>query len=81
MVQPYYDSLVAKLIVHGRDREHAIQRMLWAMDEFIVEGIRTSLPLQRELMQEPAFRDLDYFTKYVDGWLARRAAKGSAAGE
>ncbi len=77
MVQPYYDSLVAKLIVHGRDREHAIKRMLWAMDEMVVEGIRTLIPLQKELLQDPAFIEMTYFTKYVDDWIKRRNEAGS----
>jgi acetyl-CoA carboxylase, biotin carboxylase subunit len=72
MVQPYYDSLTAKLIVHGRDREHALTRMLWAIDEFIVEGVKTTLPLQKALLQGDAFRDVTFYTRYVDEWLATR---------
>jgi acetyl-CoA carboxylase, biotin carboxylase subunit len=79
MVQPYYDSLVAKLIVKGKDREHAIRRMLWAMDEFVVEGIKTTIPLQRELIASEAFRTMRVNTRYIDSWLKERAeaaAKG-----
>ena len=47
VVQPYYDSLVAKLIATGADRDHATRRLRWAMDEYVVEGIKTTLPLQR----------------------------------
>ena len=47
MVQPYYDSLVAKLIATAHDRETAIKKMLVAMDQFVVEGIKTTIPLQR----------------------------------
>ncbi len=72
MVQPFYDSLCAKLIVRGKDREHAIRRMLWAMDEFIVEGIRTLTPLQKELLLSEGFQDLTYFTKYVDKFIEER---------
>jgi acetyl-CoA carboxylase biotin carboxylase subunit len=75
VVQPYYDSLTAKLIAWGRDRDHAITRLLRAMDEFIVEGIQTSLPLQRELVDGEDFRNMRVDTRYVDRWLAERAAR------
>ena len=72
MVQPYYDSLVGKLIVHADDREAAIRKLLGAMDECVVEGIRTSLPLQRLLLADPAFRDLRFHTRFIDDWLKHR---------
>jgi acetyl-CoA carboxylase, biotin carboxylase subunit len=77
MVQPYYDSLVAKLIVRAADRESAIRRMTWAIDEFIVEGIKTTLPLQRELLTGEAFQEVSFHTRYVDRWLLERAAEES----
>jgi acetyl-CoA carboxylase biotin carboxylase subunit len=77
MVQPYYDSLVAKLIVRASDRESAIRRMTWAIDEFIVEGIKTTLPLQRELLTGEAFQEVSFHTRYVDRWLQERAAEES----
>jgi len=77
MVQPYYDSLTAKLIVHGRDREHALIRMVGAIDEFIVEGIKTTLPLQRTLLQSDEFRNVTFYTRFVDEWLATRARQES----
>jgi len=72
MVQPYYDSLAAKLIVRADSREQAIRRMLWAIDEFIVEGIRTTLPLQRELLQTEEFAKATMWTRFVDQWVADR---------
>ncbi len=72
MVQPFYDSLAAKLIVRAPTRELALGRMIRAIDEFIVEGIRTTLPLQRELLQTPEFRDATYWTRFVDEWVANR---------
>jgi acetyl-CoA carboxylase biotin carboxylase subunit len=75
MVHPYYDSLVAKLIVRASDRERAIQRMIGAIDEFVVEGIKTTLPLQRALLTGKAFREVSFHTRYVDHWLEARAAK------
>jgi acetyl-CoA carboxylase biotin carboxylase subunit len=77
MVQPYYDSLAAKLIVKGRDRAHAIDRMRWAIDEFVVEGIRTTLPLQRALLDTPEFRDVTFWTRFVDEWVANRRTGGA----
>jgi len=74
MVQPHYDSLTAKLIVFGRDREHARQRMLGAIDEFIVEGIRTTLPLQRALLNTTEFKDCTYWTQFVDRYVTEFAA-------
>jgi acetyl-CoA carboxylase biotin carboxylase subunit len=71
VVQPYYDSLTAKLIVHGRDREHARIRMLGAIDEFIVEGIHTTLPLQRELLETDAFINVDFWTRFVDEYVMK----------
>ena len=74
-IPPYYDSMVAKLIVRGRDREHAIRKLLWAMDEFIVEGIKTTIPVQRELVTSEEFRDVRHYTRWVDEWLAARSPK------
>jgi len=71
-VQPFYDSLTAKLIVKGRTRDEALVRMLRAIDEFVVEGIRTTLPLQRELLQTEEFRKGTYWTRFVDDWVANR---------
>jgi acetyl-CoA carboxylase, biotin carboxylase subunit len=71
MVQPYYDSLAAKLIVHGRDRAHAKARMLWAIDEMVVEGIKTTLPLQKALLESPEFDEVRFYTRFVDEWVAR----------
>ncbi len=73
MVQPYYDSLVAKLIVYAPDREAAVRKMLGAMDEYVIEGIRTSLPLQKLLLSDPAFRDVTFHTRYIDDWLRNRS--------
>ncbi len=55
VIPPYYDSLVAKLIVHGRDRTEAIARMKRALDMFVVEGIYTSIPLQRKILDDEDF--------------------------
>ena len=50
----------------------AIRRARWAMDEFIVEGIKTTLPLQKMLIESDTFRDVTYHTRYIDEWLKER---------
>ena len=75
MVQPYYDSLTAKLIAYGKDREHATRRLVGAIDEFVVEGIKTTLPLQRALLVGEAFREVSFHTRFVDRWLEERAVE------
>jgi acetyl-CoA carboxylase biotin carboxylase subunit len=55
VIPPYYDSLVAKLIVHGETRQDAIARMKGALDEFVIEGIKTTIPLHRRIMDDPNF--------------------------
>jgi acetyl-CoA carboxylase biotin carboxylase subunit len=76
MVQPFYDSLIAKLIVHAPDRTAAIRRILRAMQEYVVEGIDTTLPLQMELIRSDAFRDVQFYTKFIDAWLEERLSAG-----
>ncbi len=72
VIPPYYDSLVGKLIVHGVDRAHALRRLRWAMDEFVVEGIDTTLPMLQALVETPEFREVQHWTSFVDRWLAER---------
>ncbi|MBM4366003.1 MAG: acetyl-CoA carboxylase biotin carboxylase subunit [Deltaproteobacteria bacterium] len=72
MVQPYYDSLAAKLVAYAPDRESAIRKLLGAMDEYVVEGIRTSLPLQKLLLADPAFSAVTFHTRFIDEWLRSR---------
>jgi len=72
VVPPYYDSLIAKLIVHGKDREEAIARMERALGMFVVEGIETSIPLHREIFADPDFRAGNFDTKFMERFLANR---------
>jgi acetyl-CoA carboxylase biotin carboxylase subunit len=74
VVPPYYDSMIAKLITHGRDREEAISRMSRALDMFIVEGIYTTIPLHRRIMQDPDFRAGNFDTKFMERFLAHKAS-------
>jgi acetyl-CoA carboxylase, biotin carboxylase subunit len=78
VVPPYYDSLIAKLVVRGKDREEAISRMSRALDMFIVEGIYTSIPLHREIMKHPDFIAGRLDTKFMERFFAERDAKKAA---
>ncbi len=72
VVPPYYDSLIAKLIVRGKDRPEALTRMRRALDMFIVEGIHTSIPLHKRIMQDPDFVEGTYDTKFMERFLAKK---------
>jgi len=67
-VLPYYDSLVAKLIVHGKNREEAIQRMRRCLDVMVIEGIETTLPLHRRIMRSPDFLQGNVTTQFLERW-------------
>jgi acetyl-CoA carboxylase biotin carboxylase subunit len=69
-VPPYYDSLVAKLIVHAPTRERAIDRMRRALDEFAVVGIQTTIPLHRRIVDDPAFQSGDYTIHWLENFVA-----------
>ena len=77
VIPPYYDSLIAKLVVRGRDRAEAISRMSRALDMFVVEGIHTSIPLHKKIMTDPDFRAGNFDTKFMERFLApsKEAAK------
>ena len=73
VVPPYYDSLIAKLIVHGRDRAEAIAKMERALSQFIVQGIETSIPLHQAIFQDPGFRAGKFDTKFMEDFLAKES--------
>lgn len=75
VVPPYYDSLIAKVIAHGATRDEAIRRMDRALHTFIVEGIRTSIPLHLDILADPAFRSGDISTRFVEQLRESRAAR------
>ena len=72
VVPPYYDSLVAKLIVHGADRREAMARMSRALDQFIVQGIDTSIPLHQAIFQDPGFQAGEFDTGFMERFLAKK---------
>src|SRR6201994_4946452 len=71
VVPPYYDSLIAKLIVHGKDREEALARMSRALEMFVVEGIHTTIPLHRKILEDPEFREGNFDTKFMERFFER----------
>lgn len=70
-VVPYYDSMIAKLITHGRDRQEAMARMRRALDEFVIEGIKTTIPLHRRIFDDPDFQKGHISTAFLEQLLAR----------
>ncbi|MBD1148285.1 MAG: acetyl-CoA carboxylase biotin carboxylase subunit [Pelagibacteraceae bacterium TMED201] len=65
-VTPFYDSMVCKLICHGRNRQEAIQRMNRSLDEFVIEGIITTIPLHKRLLNHKKFLDSDFNVSWLD---------------
>ena len=81
VIPPYYDSLIAKLVVRGKDRNEAISRMGRALEMFIVEGIYTTIPLHRKILADPEFRAGKTDTNFIERFFARNAQeKEKAAG-
>ncbi|MCS7180950.1 MAG: acetyl-CoA carboxylase biotin carboxylase subunit, partial [bacterium] len=66
VVPPYYDSLIMKLITYGRTREEAIERMKRALEEIVIEGIKTTIPLYRKIISHPLFLSGRYYVGFVD---------------
>ncbi len=67
-IPPYYDSMIAKLICRARTREECITKMERALDEFIIEGIKTTIPFHKKLMKDPKFRSGDFHTGFLDNF-------------
>jgi acetyl-CoA carboxylase biotin carboxylase subunit len=65
-ITPYYDSMIAKLIVHGKNREEAIAKMKWALSEFIVDGVNTNIDFHLKLIRTEAFEKGDYDNGYLN---------------
>lgn len=74
-ITPFYDSMISKLIVHGKDRDEAIRKMRWALSEFIVSGVDTNIDFQLEIIKQPEFIDGDYDNGYLTRYMEKRAVK------
>ncbi|HTR67669.1 MAG TPA: acetyl-CoA carboxylase biotin carboxylase subunit [Terriglobales bacterium] len=75
VIPPYYDSLIAKLIVRAKDREEAISRMGRALEMFIIEGIYTTIPLHRKILADPAFRAGNVDTTFIEHLIGKSEKK------
>jgi len=74
LIPPHYDSMIAKLIVRGKTREQTIKKMTRALEEFIIEGIDTTIPFHHQLMHDERFRAGDFDTRFMDDFeLAEKA--------
>lgn len=66
MIPPYYDSMVAKLIVHAETREEACAKMERALSEFWIEGVKTTIPFHQQVLAHPVFRRGTFTTKFTE---------------
>ncbi|MBH0114020.1 acetyl-CoA carboxylase biotin carboxylase subunit [Novosphingobium sp. YJ-S2-02] len=76
-IPPYYDSMIGKLIVSGRTRAGAIMRLKRALGEMVIDGVKTSIPLHQALVEDAEFNEGAYTIKWLEEWLAKRAAAGT----
>ncbi len=74
-IPPYYDSMIGKLIVHGRNREECIKRLLRAIRETVVEGVKTTLPLHEWILNQPEFISGEYTIKWLENKLTEKTDK------
>jgi acetyl-CoA carboxylase biotin carboxylase subunit len=70
-VPPYYDSMIGKLIVYGTTRERCIMRLKRALEEFVVDGMKTNIPLHQEIVRDEEFLAGDYTIKWLERWLEK----------
>ena len=80
-VSPYYDSMIAKIIVHGRDRQEAIARMRRTLEMSVIEGIKTSIPLHLKILADPDFVAGRLGTGFMDRFLIEKKAPGAGLAE
>ena len=66
---PYYDSLIAKLIVHGSTRNECLMRLRRALEEFVIGGVNTTIPLHQKLISDPDFLNGDYDIHWLEKWM------------
>ncbi|MBT5497294.1 MAG: acetyl-CoA carboxylase biotin carboxylase subunit, partial [Alphaproteobacteria bacterium] len=77
-VPPYYDSLVSKLIVHGANRNECLLRLRRCLEEYVIGGIETTVPLHQKLISEPRFLDGDYDIHWLENWMAGGSGEDDA---
>ena len=69
-IPPHYDSMIGKLIVHGKDRSEALDMMGRALSEYMITGIKTTIPFEQALLQDPNFRRGEYTTNFIEEFLS-----------
>ena len=77
-IPPYYDSMIGKLIVYGRTRESCMMRMRRALEEMVIGGVKTNIPLHQALLADPDVIHGDYTIKWLEEWLARQDEEAKA---
>ncbi|MGV3731661.1 MAG: acetyl-CoA carboxylase biotin carboxylase subunit [Sphingopyxis sp.] len=77
-IPPYYDSMIGKLIVYGRSRESCMMRMRRALEEMVIAGVKTNIPLHQALLADPDVIDGNYTIKWLEEWLAKVDEDGTA---
>ena len=71
VIPPYYDSMIGKLITVAQTRQEAIQTMYRALSEYVIEGVKTTIPFHLQLMQDERFRSGDFNTKFLEGFTLK----------
>jgi acetyl-CoA carboxylase biotin carboxylase subunit len=75
VIPPHYDSMIAKLITTAQTRDEAINKMKRALDEFVIEGIKTTIPFHRQLMEHPDYVAGNYTTAFMNSWVMKAATE------
>ena len=78
-ISPYYDSMIAKIIVHGRDRQEAIARMRRTLEMMVVEGIKTTIPLHLRILDDPDFLAGRLDTRFMERFMPKKKAASAAS--
>ena len=77
-IPPFYDSMIAKLIVSGKTRNAALMRLRRALEEFVIDGVKTTIPLQQEIISQAEFIDGQYNIHWLEKFMANKAAEKAA---
>ncbi len=78
-IPPYYDSMIAKIIVHGRDRQEAIARMRRTLEMTVIEGIKTSIPLHLKILDDPDFVAGRFSTSFMERYMPEKKSLNGLA--
>ena len=73
-IPPFYDSMIAKLIVHGKTRNAALMRLRRALEEFVIEGVKTTIPLHQEIISQAEYIDGQYNIHWLEQFMEKKKA-------